>query len=70
VDPAAVETNMVFLDLKPFGITAPELSAALREREILTLGFPGHGMRLVTHRDVEATDIETALDAFTGCLLR
>ena len=70
VDPAAVETNMAFLDLKPFGLTAPELSAALRERGILTLGFPGYGMRLVTHRDVAAADIEVALNAFRECLLR
>jgi threonine aldolase len=70
VDIESVETNMVFLSLEPFGISAPEVSNAMRERGILTLGLPGHSMRLVTHRDVSAAGIETALAAFKGCLLR
>ena len=58
----AVVTNMVYLDLRPLGITAPELSDELSAEGILTLGFPGHSMRLVTHRDVDAAQTRRALD--------
>lgn len=63
VDPAQVETNMVYVNLVPFGITGPELSDALRKRGILTLGLARDAMRLVTHRDVADTDIDKTLDA-------
>lgn len=70
VDLAGVETNMVYLDLRPFGITAPDLSRSLLKEGVLTLGFPGHSMRLVTHRDVSASDLDRALDAFRKVLGR
>ena len=62
VDLEAVQTNMVYLGLKPLGITAPELSDALRREGVVTLGFPGHSMRLVTHRDVSSAQTRLALD--------
>jgi threonine aldolase len=61
VDPSAVETNMVYLDLRPFGRVASEVRDSLLPEGILTLGLPGHMMRLVTHRDVGRDDIEKAL---------
>ncbi len=64
----AVQTNMVYLDLHPLGITAPELSDALRDEGILTLGFPGHSMRLVTHRDVSAAQTRHALERLRAAL--
>jgi threonine aldolase len=68
VDPATVETNMVYLDLRPFNKRAPEVSAALLERGVVTLALAGPLMRLVTHRDVDAADIEVALDALRDTL--
>jgi threonine aldolase len=68
VDLESVETNMVYLDLAPFGLTAPEVSDALIGRGLLTLGPPGRLMRLVTHRDVSSTDIQTALELFRAVL--
>jgi threonine aldolase len=68
VDLGDVETNMVYLDLAPFNQTAPEVSAALAAEGVVTLGFPGTKMRLVTHRDVDAADIETALEALKKVL--
>jgi threonine aldolase len=61
VDPSTVETNMVYLDLRPFGRRAPEVSDDLRAEGVLALGFPGTSMRLVTHRDVSRTGVERAL---------
>jgi threonine aldolase len=68
VDVDGVETNMVYVDLRPFGKQAPEVSDALRGDGIVTLGFPGYSMRLVTHRDVSARDIERALAALRTAL--
>ncbi len=68
VDPDTVETNMVMLDFAPLGRQAPEVSAALKEQGVLTNGFPGTGMRLVTHRDVDSAGIERALASFRAVL--
>ncbi len=68
VDPASVETNMVYVDLLPFGIEAPEAAAKVRAEGVLALGLPGRMMRLVTHRDVTASDIEQSLKAFARVL--
>jgi threonine aldolase len=59
-DPAAVQTNMVFLPLPPE--TAVPLSAFLRERGVLVAGRGG--LRLVTHLDVMADDIVRVVAAF------
>jgi threonine aldolase len=59
IDPAAVQTNMVFLCLPPG--RAQELAAFLRTRNILVSGR--ESIRLVTHRDVTAAHIETVIAA-------
>ena len=68
VDLEEIETNMVYLDLRPFGMSAPEVAVALAGEGVIALGMPGHTMRLVTHRDVSAKDIEIALKALVGVL--
>ena len=68
VDLEAVQTNMVYLNLRPLGMTAPELSDSLKNEGILTLGFPGYSMRLVTHRDVDSSQTRRALDLMRAIL--
>jgi threonine aldolase len=68
VDEDAVETNMVQLNLKPFSKRAPEVSEQLLAEGVLTLGFPGEAMRLVTHRDVSDAGIGAALEALRKVL--
>jgi threonine aldolase len=73
LDPAAVdlervETNMVYLNLVPFGKQGGDVAGALREGGIVTLG-QGDVMRLVTHRDVDSADVEKALTAFRSVLV-
>jgi threonine aldolase len=60
VDPAAVQTNMLFLSLPP--ALSEQLTGFLRERGILIAGR--ESVRLVTHRDVTAGDIDTVVSAF------
>jgi threonine aldolase len=68
VDLDTVETNMVYLDLRPFGKTGPEVADAMLAEGVLTLGMARDSMRLVTHRDVDASGITKALDAFRSVL--
>lgn len=68
VDLASVETNMVYLNLEPFGLGGPEVSEALRAEGVLTLGMPGFTMRLVTHRDVSTGQAKQALETLRKVL--
>ena len=68
VDLTTLETNMVYLDLRPFNRQAPEVRDALLHEGVLTLGLPGGSMRLVTHRDVGRRDLERALEALRRVL--
>ena len=68
VDLGTVETNMVYLDLRPFSKTGPEVAEAMLREGVLTLGMAQDTMRLVTHLDVTATGIAAALDAFRRVL--
>jgi len=67
-DPATVETNMVFLNLRPFAKRASEVSAALKDDGILTLAHAEDMMRLVTHRDVDSAGIDKTLVCFARVL--
>lgn len=68
VDLDAVETNMVYLDLEPFGRRGSEIAAELLPEGIIILGFDSHIVRLVTHRDVDRAGIDRALQAFRKVL--
>ena len=68
VDLDSVETNMVYLNLTPFNKRGPEVSEALLAEGVLTLGPPAPAMRLVTHRDVSAQQIELASQALKKVL--
>lgn len=69
VDLASVETNMVYLNLKPFHKQGPEVGRALLAEGVQTLGDVSTDvMRLVTHRDVSSEDIEVALKALASVL--
>jgi threonine aldolase len=60
IDPETVVTNIVLFDVSETGIKADEISARLKERNVLASGF-GSSIRMVTHHDVSSADIEVAL---------
>jgi threonine aldolase len=66
VDPAAVQTNMVFAALT--GVDVPALVSRFAAQGILIL--PGNPLRLVTHRDVSAGDIDRVVAAFADFAAR
>jgi threonine aldolase len=63
IDPASVETNMVFVDTEPAGMSALE---AVRRLASLGIGatISGGRVRMVTHVDVSDEGVEAALDAW------
>jgi threonine aldolase len=64
IDPRHVETNIVIFDVANTRITAVEVAEAMKKQEVLIHAFGKTQIRLVTHLDVTAEDIEKALKAF------
>jgi threonine aldolase len=62
LDPAAVETNIVWFDVRG-RMSATEVSATLKEQGILVGAYGPTRMRAVTHLDVDRDGIEAALQA-------
>jgi len=63
VDPDAVETNIVFVDPAPAGGRALEVAARLRDEGVLVTVVAGK-VRMLTHRDVSAEDVDKAVAAW------
>jgi threonine aldolase len=63
LDPAEVETNIVYFDVADTGLTATEFNNLLKERGVrMAAGSYGPSrVRAVTHLDVTAADIEQAV---------
>ena len=69
VDPAQVESNFVLLDVGALGLGADDAVARLRSEGVLfSFAARKDVLRAVTHLDVTAGDIETALDAVPRAL--
>jgi threonine aldolase len=68
-DPEETETNFVLLDAGALGLTAPEAAALLAEQGLLMSAAIRRGcLRAVTHLDVNADDVERAIEAATKAL--
>lgn len=63
IDPTAVQTNIVFADVTGTGLSVPEWATRLAEEGLLVTMVDGR-IRMLTHLDVSAADINTALDAW------
>jgi threonine aldolase len=63
VDPAAIETNMVFVDTKAIGVPPVEMRDRLRGQGVLATLVAGK-IRMVTHQDVSPDDVEAAAAAW------
>lgn len=70
LDPAAVETNIVFFRLGPgAALDATTLAARLAEEGVLAHALDAASVRMVTHYQISAEDVDTAA-AVTRRLLR
>jgi threonine aldolase len=69
IAPAEVETNFVLLDVSALGLGVAECAARLREHGVLLSAAAREGhLRAVTHLDVSAAEIETAIAAVAAAL--
>lgn len=66
VDPAAVETNIVFLDVSDLPVDAEQFAAQAAERSVRVSVMGENSVRLVTHRDVSPEQIDTAAEVLTS----
>ena len=64
IDPRHVETNIVIFDIGNAGMTAGQVAEAMKKEGILIHAFSKTQIRLVTHLDVSAEDIEKTLESF------
>jgi threonine aldolase len=70
IDPMHVETNIVIFDVTQTGMTSSQVAEAMKKEGVLIHAFSKTQIRLVTHLDVNAEDIEKALKAFKKILGR
>jgi threonine aldolase len=69
IDPATVETNLVYFDVVVSTLDAETLCAALLERGVRMSPMGGaRSIRAVTHLDVSAADVEAALAALRAAV--
>jgi threonine aldolase len=69
LDPAEIETNMVYFEVDPARMTAPEFSARLLQEHGVRIGAVGpRQLRAVTHLDVAGADVPAALRAVEAVL--
>lgn len=64
IDPRHVETNIVIFGVAETGQTALQVAESMKGHNVLIHPFGKSQIRLVTHLDVSADDMETALKAF------
>jgi threonine aldolase len=62
LDPAKVRTNIVIFDVKNSGWSSGDVLKALSDRGVLAVPVDSDRVRMVTHLDVNRSDVETAAD--------
>jgi threonine aldolase len=60
IDVERVVTNIVIFDIADTGKTSAEICAALKDENIIAIGF-GNAIRMVTHCDVSSEHIEATV---------
>jgi threonine aldolase len=61
IEPEKVQTNIVIYDVGAAGFATAEFLARLRQRNVLAGAVDARRVRMVTHLDVDRSDIEMAL---------
>jgi threonine aldolase len=62
IDPESVATNIVIFDISGTGFSTAEFTQALKARGVLANGINAREMRMVTHYDVSAGDIDRTIN--------
>jgi threonine aldolase len=69
IDPVSVQTNIVIFDISKTGKTSGEICAELKESGVLAIGISTTQIRMVTHCDVDSTDVLTTTEALRKILI-
>ncbi len=67
IDLGTVQTNIVIIDVSGAGMSSFDICERLKQERVLAIPF-GNSIRMVTHYDVSADDIETAISALRAIL--
>lgn len=70
IDLESAPTNIVIFDISGLGVTTPQFSDQLKERNILANGIDATHMRMVTHLDVTREDCERAVEVTNEIAVR
>ena len=70
IQPEYVETNIIIFDVAQTGMNASQVAEQMKRNGILIHPIGKNQIRLVTHLDISAEDIETALKVFGKVLGR
>ena len=62
------ETNIVLVDVAETGLDVESVLERLREREVLATPFGPTTIRFCTHRNVDRSDVDAAVDRVAGAL--
>jgi threonine aldolase len=68
IDPNTVHTNIVAINCAPLTEFAATINASLKESGLLASALGKHFLRLVTHRDLTAVDIDETCAIVTKVL--
>ena len=68
IDPAAVQTNLVLLDLADHRFDAAGLAEAAREQGVWTSPMGAQALRLITHLDLDDDGVDRAIEVLTALL--
>nr|WP_221376159.1 GntG family PLP-dependent aldolase [Actinoplanes polyasparticus] len=68
VDPAAVRTNIVLLDLSKSTLDAPALTALAAEQGVLISPMLPSIARVITHLDIDDAGLDRTIDVLSGLL--
>lgn len=68
VEPARIETNIVFLDVEGTGLAAAEVAAALEARGVRVGALGRYRVRAVTHLDIDRAGVEEAAAALRAVI--
>ena len=68
IDASKVQTNIVIYDVSGTGMTGKELSAKLKERDVLSNAISEYEMRMLTHFDVNRAQCERAMEVMSEVL--
>jgi threonine aldolase len=65
VDPKAVDSNLVRVEVKKSGRRAAQWSADLKQKGVMVAPCDIYSLRFVTHRHVSAPDVDATVSAFS-----